>query len=257
MFLESHLTEIGFTQKEAQVYLAALEIGTASVQELATKSMLKRPTVYVILEQLKQKGFIQEEKKGKGSHYRAANPDVLKRKTQEQSAKISEAMPFLQMMYKKDQGKPHVDVYEGIEGIKQVYFDLVWKSNTEILFFSSIRKTYESIPGLLEYWLEAGLTHPNFQKQMREFINPEPTDIAYAKKAMKQNPDLAVRMIPKQSPFQFVGTDNAIFEDKIMMVCFEEKLFTTVIQSKPIADSLRVLYELAWSTATPLESVFA
>ncbi len=252
MFLEEPLIQLGLTQKEAKIYLALLELGQGSVQDIAQKSQLKRPTVYVILTQLQQKGFAVEERHGRGSRYSAVNPEIFRRQVQEQATQVNRALPFLQTLYKKDQGKPQVQVYEGIEGIKQVYYDQVWPSKTEILFFSSIKNTYAKIPGLLEYWTEVGLKHPSFQKQMREFINPDPIDIAYAQKAQEQNPQLQVRIIPKNFQHEFIGTDNAIFEDKIMMVSFEQKLFTTVIQSQPISNTLRTLYELAWQSGTSI-----
>ena len=53
--LEKYLQEIGLSDKEAGVYLALLATDNSSVIELAGKTKIKRPTVYVILESLAKK----------------------------------------------------------------------------------------------------------------------------------------------------------------------------------------------------------
>ena len=51
------LTNLGLSEKSAQVYVAALSLGTSSVQTLAKKSGLKRPTAYSYIEELLQEGL--------------------------------------------------------------------------------------------------------------------------------------------------------------------------------------------------------
>ena len=49
------LISVGFSEKEAAVYLALLELEVAGVTEIAKKSNIKRSSTYVVLESLKQK----------------------------------------------------------------------------------------------------------------------------------------------------------------------------------------------------------
>jgi HTH-type transcriptional regulator, sugar sensing transcriptional regulator len=253
MFLEEPLQKIGLSEKEAKIYLAALELGEDTVSNIAKKAEIKRPTAYVILEELVAKGYVSEKPKHKGSTYIAESPENLKSILKEKEKAFGEALPFLRAMYNVEKGKPQVRVYEGIEGMKQIYTQTVWKSKTEILFFSSIRKIYETIPGLLDTWVDDMTKGGVYQHETKEFINPDPVDIDYSLRAMKANPNQQVRVIPKDFPYKFIGTDNAIFEDKIMMVSFEEKLFTTVIQSKAIVETMKTLFNLAWGQAIPLK----
>lgn len=252
MFLESPLTQLGLSEKEAKIYLATLELGSDTVQNIAEKAKVKRPTTYVILNDLVQKGLVSEKPTSKGSIFIAEDPDKLLRMLKEKQRTLQDALPFLHSLHNVEKGKPQVKVYEGIEGMRQVYFDTVWKSKTEILFFSSIKKIYEAIPDLLNLWLEDMNKEKNrYYHHTRELINSDPEDIEYGLKASKNTQQ--IRIVPKNFPLQFVGTDNAIFEDKIMLVSFDQKLFTTIIQSKVLADTMRVLYELAWQQSTPIE----
>ena len=47
MSLVTHLKNIGLGDKAAKVYLAMLELGPASVLEIAAKASVNRPTTYL------------------------------------------------------------------------------------------------------------------------------------------------------------------------------------------------------------------
>ena len=52
------LVNFGLSEKEAKVYLACLEIGDASANEISLKSDLPRTLVYDILERLIDSGLV-------------------------------------------------------------------------------------------------------------------------------------------------------------------------------------------------------
>ena len=178
----------------------------------------------------------------------------MKGRIDEQERVLGDTLPLLRALYAREKNKPQVRVYEGIAGMKSAYLDIVWKSKTEVLFFSSIKKITETFPDLLNIWLKHVNDRTNpFQSKTREIINPDPEDLDYGRRAAALAPNEdRIRVLPKDFPRAFVGTDNAIFEDKIMMVSFEDKLFTTIIQSQVLTDTMRTLYELAWRSAEPI-----
>lgn len=57
------LENLGFSDNEAKVYLAALETGLSSAQDIADKAKLKRTTTYSVLDVLVRKGFILKTQK--------------------------------------------------------------------------------------------------------------------------------------------------------------------------------------------------
>ncbi len=69
-----HLTFLGFPEKEARVYLACLETGSASVAVIAEKAAVKRSTAYVMLKSLAARGLIQPAASGKKSDVVALAP---------------------------------------------------------------------------------------------------------------------------------------------------------------------------------------
>ena len=56
--LYKNLIEAGFSEKEAKVYLALLELGEGNIAKITQKSGIKRATVYLEIEALKSKGYV-------------------------------------------------------------------------------------------------------------------------------------------------------------------------------------------------------
>ena len=98
--LIERLAEYGLSDKESLVYLAMLELGPASVQDIAKKAGVNRATTYVMIEALKRRGLMATFEKGKKTMFVAESPDVLKKLTdqekkaiQEKENRLQEALP--------------------------------------------------------------------------------------------------------------------------------------------------------------------
>ena len=57
----SILQDIGFSEKEAKIYLAILELNEALPSAIARRANIKRPTTYVILDQFEEQRSITFE----------------------------------------------------------------------------------------------------------------------------------------------------------------------------------------------------
>jgi sugar-specific transcriptional regulator TrmB len=55
--LATALMALGLTEKEALLYLALYKLGEATAYQIAKESGVKRPTVYVIMEELRRRGL--------------------------------------------------------------------------------------------------------------------------------------------------------------------------------------------------------
>lgn len=53
--LTNILKSFGMSQKEAEVYLALLELGSAKVSDVSKQSSVNRSSAYVVLETLKER----------------------------------------------------------------------------------------------------------------------------------------------------------------------------------------------------------
>ena len=77
------ISKLGLSQKAAKLYLASLELGEATVQDLARQAKVERTTAYYTLQELKEAGAIFETKRNKKVFFLPEMPRNLLRNTRE------------------------------------------------------------------------------------------------------------------------------------------------------------------------------
>src|SRR3990167_11319830 len=75
--LEIELQRVGLGERAAKVYLAALELGPSPVQKIAQRAGIPRATVYLVLDDLRSKGFVTTYDEGKKTFFVAESPEKL------------------------------------------------------------------------------------------------------------------------------------------------------------------------------------
>ena len=119
------LRGLALNESQTAVYLAAMELGQANMQELARKSQVKRTSIYNFIEELKERGLIVETKKKNRRIYSATHPEQLIEIQKNRVSEMQHLLPELLAIYNKSNNKPRVTFYEGIEGVEQVYADML------------------------------------------------------------------------------------------------------------------------------------
>ena len=127
MDLNEILTNIGLDQKETATYMAVLELGTASVYSIAKKAELKRPTVYRILDQLKQKGLVSIIPRIKKQLFTAESPENIIRELQRKTEVMKRYLPEFLALQNTKKEKPQVQLFEGKEAVRQIYQKILLK----------------------------------------------------------------------------------------------------------------------------------
>jgi predicted transcriptional regulator len=93
--LKTLLRNIDFTDKQASVYVALLELGEATKTELARKANIKRPTLYLVLEQLEEKLAVTRRYDGPREFVRAVSPYALASQRDRVTNKFVQNIPEL------------------------------------------------------------------------------------------------------------------------------------------------------------------
>lgn len=238
------LEKYGLNQKEAKVYLACLELGKASIQEIALNSGLKRPTVYLIIDILQEKGFISKYPEAKKTLFIAENPDILLKLLKEKESNLKNILPQLKAIYKtSSENKPIIKFFEGREGVARLYKEEFWQAKQYILFYGSIKDISENFPD--EFLNINEIAKMNIP--VKEIVSANPVDIEYGRKINKHpNIKHQARMAGENIIFNM---DCAIFDDKISIVSVKKNFFGVLIQSQDISNSFKILYDLAWQSA--------
>ncbi|MBI3120206.1 MAG: helix-turn-helix domain-containing protein, partial [Candidatus Kerfeldbacteria bacterium] len=123
MNIEKILGELGLPKNKGAVYLAALQVGTGSVQDIAVKAGLPRTTTHEILGQLVKSGVANLTTRGRTQYYTAESPKKLLRILQDRQRKLEDVLPELLSMTQTSGIRPRVRFYEGVEGVKTVFED--------------------------------------------------------------------------------------------------------------------------------------
>lgn len=242
------LLHLGFTPKEAALYLAALEVGEASpVSTIAKRAGINRTTAYDLLEQLVLRGLIlTSDHKGYRS-YQALDPSKLVAHLKEESIKYARLskeaerlLPELQTHYHSRSDRPRVYFYEGVEGLMRVYEETL-ASKGEILAYACSQENALTIPGYF----------PRYYKRRTEKNIPIraifPDTAEDRKRHAMDGEELRKSVILPQEKFNITPEIN-IFNDKIMIADWREKL-GIIIESKEISNALRQIFELSWQAA--------
>lgn len=249
MNIESTLEQLGFEEKEARVYLAALRKGQETAYNLAKESGLKRATVYFILNKLRDKGLISIKQTRKVTYYAAGNPKKLFAGIEKQKKILEEVFPALEKVYDEQPFRPTIQVFEGKEGVNLVYREATesLKKLREVLYFGSMKHyASEEYADVIDAWLA---TMKDKRLKAKEIlIKSEVKSLKYLKRIeANRNPNHLIRFMPEH--LAFVGNDNLIYGDKIAIFSTAKEVFAVLIESPNIAHSYRNFFELAWQCA--------
>lgn len=240
------LKQFNLSDKEAGVYLALMELGDASVSDIASKAKINRTTAYDILEALTHYGLVSHSK-GKRKHFAAESPELLisylEQKSQEFKEKAKEAkdiLPELKAAYNLIPKKPKVRYYDGEEGIIAMYEDSL-TAKTEILSWLDTERTADFAP---EYFEEYYKRRARKGIHIKAIVADSPSAQErhkHDKKELRQ-----MKIIPRE--MMAVVPECYIYDDKVSFMSLKEK-FGVIIESHDITEAQRKLYDLAWQEA--------
>ncbi|MCX6716668.1 MAG: helix-turn-helix domain-containing protein [Candidatus Taylorbacteria bacterium] len=149
---------LGLKDKEAKIYIALLQLGQATAYVIADRANIKKPTTYVILEELIEKGFVTKVPRTRKKLYSAKSPNEIFNSAEEKlniTKKILPELMAMAMANSNSNNKSRTIFYEGLAGIKQaVYYRLKEMKNSEIVgFYATAENLSPELINLIDEWL--------------------------------------------------------------------------------------------------------
>ena len=240
---EEALAEIGLSDKEVKVYLSLLMLGQSSVNNVAKKSNLNRVTCYDILQSLLEKGFVSYVIKSGVKYFESVDPSKFLDNLKEKQGKIQSILPELQEIKASLSEKPNIETYEGINGLKSIFNDIL-KENKQTDFIGA-PKMLEA----LEFYF------PHFIKQKRKqniFSRVITQDCKSMREYKKKSPKKYLAMKFADKP---VEVTKIIYSDKVAFLTFKEKnSIGILIDNKEISSQEKTLFEMLWKKCGELGS---
>ncbi|HWQ99774.1 MAG TPA: helix-turn-helix domain-containing protein [Candidatus Methylomirabilis sp.] len=245
------LIAIGLSDKEARVYIAVLELGPSSVQEIALKSDVNRATTYLMLDTLKERGLVSSYDDAKRTVFVAETPKKLvelvereARNLDEKREKVVIFVPELEAMYRTQRNKPVVRFYEGEEGLRSLRDYLTRIVTTQ---FDTFARLNASLGQVAQHDEERrlGILRHDTRYRMLYAASPGVEIPRFPSDAMKQ---IEIRFA-SAIPFHFDG-EIGIIDEAAYLVSTSPKAMATIMESAQIATLMRAQFELAWSCAS-------
>lgn len=247
--MEKLLQKIGFSEKEARVYLAVLELGSSTVIQIGEKAGVNRGTAYDILESLAKKGLVSYFIKDKKRFFAAESPNKLldtidnqvkdltaqEKELENQKEEVRKILPELESIYNLPETRPKVRFFEGKEGIKNIYDELL--DAKEIWAYGSFSHIYTTFPWFKEYirkLINRGIKIKDLVEKNKDTLE---------NKEFYQLPAQEMRFLSENIKLK---TDNIIYGNKVAMISFAKELHGVVIESSEIVDTQRQVFEVLW-----------
>lgn len=235
------LQQYGFSEKEAKVYLAWLELGSAPGSTIARHAWEKRVTVYSIIKELIKKWYMTELKRNDMSYFSVISPEALQSQLQHNYELFAQKVPELMALANKIWNKPKVQFFEWSEWLKKLYDDLL-TSSTDIQSFLG---TDCSDKDLLEYLYNDFLPRRIKNKINAQVLLPNtPDNKKYAwvdKKYLKKS------KIITHPLFHIDGEINLYWPNKVSIALFDKsELSGLIIQSEKLYTSLQSIFTVLW-----------
>ena len=239
------LERAGLLKNDRSVYLALLEIGSATVSNLARKTGLHRSYVYDILDKLIDFGLVSFTIKNNKKFFNAENPERIigfienrREEIEKNKEVIRRVLPKLIERQKTALEKQEARVFIGKEGIKSILEDVLTIGENFVGFgaegkFKEIYKWYFT----------------NWQKRrMKQKISYR---IIYNKRLEGKRPTkeqrlVQVRFLPEK--YDFPAT-SIVYGNKVAILLWGESPIGFVLESKDVVKSFLSYFEVLWGSA--------
>lgn len=237
--LETKLVDFGLTQKQAKVYLASLELGSASVQDIAQQANIERTNTYDSIKSLIEKKMMSITTVGKKQQYSAESPVVLERILEERKMELVELLPELQSINNLSQNKPKIRYYPGVEGFKTVYADTL-TCQDKAMFGIFAMKDFLEVAGrefldrMVEGRVKRGINLKVIRSREREVAGIYPG----AKYELRE-----LRFAPTGMIFPIT---TFVYDNKVIYLSSKKETFGLIIESKDITEAHKNYFEALW-----------
>lgn len=243
----NNLTEFGLSEKQSKIYLSALKLGKASVQQLAREARIERTNVYDAVEALIEKGLMSVVVENKKRYFVAEEPSVLGRMLEERKSKFEAMLPRLELLRRTADVAPRVAFYPGVEGYRTVY-EATLKSKEKKLFgIFSVRDMRDVlgqnvVDRIVEKRVARGIALRVIRSRERELPSVRyPTSTGQLRD---------VRFAPTGMDFPIT---TYVYDNKVAILSSKQETFGLIIESADIAQAHRYYFEALWQISEPVK----
>jgi DNA-binding MarR family transcriptional regulator len=233
----TYLKDLGLNEKQAEIYLALVEIGRGTAYAIAKHAKVKRPNTYVILEELRKKGLVLKIPHDKNQVFVAKDPNELFVEQEEKIRIARKILPELLARASRKTNKAVTYLFEGLDGLEKA---LKYKQETpELLtFYAKSDKGVGSIPKI---YIDHDTFLANKKIKIRGFA-PAHQSLS----PFRKNDSLPERNIKELPSSEFSPNVSVEIGDTFIKIFLHKEKQVLIVENKDFSELLRQVFEIAW-----------
>lgn len=243
--ISSFLTALGLSDKEINLYLAALKYGPQSASTLARKTGIPRSTVNFVANELIQKGLFSKVCKEKDHRFEALDPEFIENLLLEKQARIKkeitdfkEILPALSSFKNKNSTLPRMRYFEGYEGLCRMLDEFCSKDET-VLYISGHNMMH---PRIRKYVYDVYMPICNQHRNKNKIILNEGVKAHEYKEMAKKAYDEFIFVDSKKYPFTLT---TAIYGNKVAFWSYDpQDMSGVILENQLIANNMRTVFKI-------------
>jgi predicted transcriptional regulator len=243
--LESVLEQLGFLDKEIDLYVMSLKVGVLTAGQLAKKTGIKRSTVYYMLGNLVDKGLIKMKDVEGVAYYQAERPqklfrllDVQIEKVRKQKRVLSQSLPeFAQLVDGEDE---RIQYFKGKGAVRNMILGTPWETKETCSIWTP--GIYDRLYGEDSLWL---LTPDRIKRMNGRFMI---TDTPGSVRCTHVFHELSSPMDVRVYGYKEVETDILVYGDEVYLTQFHNEPSYVKIKDQFVADSYKGMFSDIWNS---------
>lgn len=246
--LEKVLKSLNLSEKEASVYLSSLRLGNSKISVIAKRAGLSRSTTYNILQKLFEKGFVKRADIANSQYFSPVPPSelvhILENKKEILDNKIEMVkayMPQFEAVTSPQTVVPKVSFFEGPNGIKNIYGDILKKGDKETFAALSLDNAAPDI----KKWMIKSFTPKKVKKNIFSKVIVSSKNSKSYEKLNKKHLRRSLVVSHKKYPFE---VEIDVYDgNKTAFISYDEsEMMGVIIESSKIANTLKSLFSYIW-----------
>jgi sugar-specific transcriptional regulator TrmB len=238
------MAQLGIRGKLYSAYIAALELGEATVNEVALRAGLGRTTAYSIIERLQEEGLITIVDRNDKRIVVPEDPNVLLQRLEAKQRTLIEFMPQLRSLYNNSRTKPEIRFYEGEDAVRTVLWDTLTAQSKVLRGVLSTTHLLESVG----------------ERKMAEYIRQRIAggirllalrSASQDKNTLWPDSDNELRELRYAPPHITLGMTTYVYDDKVVMLSSKRENYGLLIRSKDFADLYTAMFDGLWAISQP------
>ncbi|MCA9497158.1 MAG: hypothetical protein KC589_09510 [Nanoarchaeota archaeon] len=239
MEIEIALKEYGLNEKEINVFLSLLPLGSVNLQKISKRVDLPRTTIYNTLNYLSKKGLVSYIVKKGVRFYECCEPDKSIDNINQKKELLNLVLPELKLLKKTIRENSSVEIFEGTKGLFTILSD-VFKENQQIYYFGSYSLSKE----VLKYQPEHFRTIRLDRKIPAKIVIDNYEEEIFHKEEYKKISKIRYNESLKNFPCMIF-----IYGKKVALYTLKKDLIGVIISNEEVADAMKMIFDIYWNTS--------